>query len=292
VSSSLRPIKAIVAPGLKGAPIEYKPEIKNIKLMNLRINDEYQRALSVASINRIRKIAKEWNWAKFHVPVVTLVENETDIYEVLDGQHTCIGARTHGGITELPCLVVLTRDIVDKAEAFVGLNRDKLAITPLNTFWARITAKEEIATEVLAGVIDAGAKIVKRPPPYGDFSTGEIIAVSTLDSICKKGGRSWVKRVCYAGVECGLAPISASYLRAFCTLLLDGGKNKIDAGYEESLKLIKLTVIHLGADQIERRASMRRVDNEGSLAFNIALEIKDYIDVTYREIIEGREQLT
>ncbi len=66
-----------------------------VKPSTLLVDERYQRGLSERSIKLIRKIVSEWDWRAFKPPVVVDVGAGL---EVIDGQHTAIGAATHGGM--------------------------------------------------------------------------------------------------------------------------------------------------------------------------------------------------
>lgn len=80
----------------------------------------------------IRKIASEWSWAAFKPPVVVEVDGRL---EVIDGQHTVIGAVTHGDIDNLPVLVAKAETHETRASAFVRHNRNRIHVTANQSTW-------------------------------------------------------------------------------------------------------------------------------------------------------------
>lgn len=93
----------------------------------LWVDESYQRGLSDRSMRLIRKIIGEWDWTAFKPPVVVEVDGKL---QVIDGQHTALGALTHGGIEQLPVLIVKADRQELRANAFVRHNRDRIQVTP------------------------------------------------------------------------------------------------------------------------------------------------------------------
>lgn len=265
--SNLRRIKAINRKGITPAKLGTPPEMKVIKVHKLRVNDDYQRQMSDRGMRLIRSIIETWDWTKYHPPIVVQITPDTglddDTYEVLDGQHTSTAAASHGGIHQLMCLVVEAGTLIEKAEAFVGLNKNKVQISSIQTFWASVTAKHEDALEVVRGAQLAGAQVIKRPPPYGDFEVGECSCPTTLLNLAKRGGYIYVRRVLEAGVRSGLAPIGKDWITAFDHLFLRKGNLKIQGDYNDILtrvsQFIRSKETHEHLDEADR---LRRVDGE------------------------------
>lgn len=202
------------------------PQPLLLKVSQLRINDQYQRQLSKDSSRMAMKIAREFDWELYHLLVVSPL-NEFDeitglpLYEVMDGQHTGIGAITNGHITELWCWPGRKDESVEsRAASFSKLNTQRTSVTPVQLFWANVTAKNESALEVLEACERTGAKIVKRTKPYGDMAVGETICTVPLMTLANKGGRPYVQRVLKVAVELRLAPIGLAWIQALEQLLL------------------------------------------------------------------------
>lgn len=280
--SLLRRIKVINRKGITPAAVGNKPNIRWIKIHKLRVNDTYQRSLSERGIKLIKRIISNFNWAKFHVPVVVQITPDTglddDTYEILDGQHTATAAASHGGIFEIPCMIVEAGTLMEKADAFVGLNKNQIRMTSIQTFWAEVTSGKEDAVEALRGAQLAGAKIVKRPPPYGDFEVGEVASPAALMRLAHIGGAAYVKRVLEVGVAAGLAPIGIHFINAFELLLLKSGNLKLEGPYEEIKWKVAQAVRRLDVgDLMDSAQKMKRSDGE-TLAYNLALILKREVD--------------
>lgn len=276
--SNLRRVKALNISGLQKAEIKYKPDLMWVKLYQLRINDEYQRKIGEKSITLIRKIIKDFDWAKFHPPIITMVgeEDGSPIYEVLDGQHTAIAMVSHGQFREIPCLVVVTDDVTTRADAFVGLNSNKVNITPIQVFWAKVTAKNELALDVIEGAKEAGATILRGPPAYGIYAKGSTLAVGSLINLAQEGGSYFVRRVLECGVAAELAPISRDFISAFKILLL--GKSDLKIRHPEASKLVSLIIRRVGQDKLIADATHMHKGSGSTLGYCLAVQISRYVN--------------
>ena len=121
------------------------PAVRMVRPGDLWVDEAYQRGLSERSVRLIRKIVSEWDWTAFKPPVVVEVEGRL---QVIDGQHTAIGAVTHGGIDEFPVLVVQAEKQELRASAFVRHNRDRISVTPTQLHTAMVAAGDEDALTI------------------------------------------------------------------------------------------------------------------------------------------------
>lgn len=287
---NLRRLQALNVAGLKLSAPESPPQLVTLKILQLRVNADYQRQLSKESVTLIRRIAENWSWKKFRPPVVTPIPyfdqlTGLPLYEVLDGQHTATGAVTNRHLRELPCWVVETRDLVERAEIFVGLNTERIHVTPLVTFWAEVASGKEEALDVLAACEASGASVIRRPPPYGDYAIGETIAVTPLKQIARQGGVAYLKRVLDVAVAAELAPIGQQWIKALELLLLKTNSPfKLAGDYQVVGNAIALTIRRVGAELLLTNATLEhrsRVGNERhSLYWYLAQQI-------YNETMRG-----
>ncbi|MBK8199213.1 MAG: hypothetical protein IPK75_12690 [Acidobacteria bacterium] len=221
MSDLLRPIAPIKAPDISPASLKVRPELTWLPLSALVINDEYQRSLSERSHRIIRRMVAGFDWGR--VKALSVVETKGGAFEVIDGQHTAIAAATHGGIESLPCLITRGKTVAECAADFVSLNQDRLAMTPMQVFFAELAAGDEIAAEVQRGVQSAGGRILKGPPALGVYQPGDLICVGQLKMLAKRGGPVYVKRAVAIGVAAGLTPIKGGTLKAIEAIIWGNG---------------------------------------------------------------------
>ena len=239
VTHSLRPVRSLGdRPENMDAIANSPPEFAWVHIDNLYVNESYQRELSQRSLRQIRKIAQFWDWAK--VKSLSLAPSEAGGYEIIDGQHTAIAAATRGDIPALPCLIQYGLSRADKAESFVGINTQKLQVTPQQVFWARVAAGDDDAID-LRDVVDAsGGRILRYPPAQGRFQVGDIMALKALEVVFNHGGKAWVRRVVEICVAANMAPIRELFFPTLATLLWTGER----AGRISDERLINVIRLH------------------------------------------------
>ena len=193
----------------------------------LSVDDRYQRGLSDRSVRLIRKIVAEWDWRAFKPPVVVEVDGSL---EVIDGQHTVIGAVTHGGLGDIPVLIVEAEEQSARANAFVRHNRDRIAVTPTQLHNAMVAAGDDEALTISQVCDRAGIKILRNPAPFGRFKVGETMAITTIKALVNRRHAKGAREVLEVCVKAGLAPVSANVIKAVELLLFSQEyKGEIDA---------------------------------------------------------------
>ncbi|MEJ6845115.1 DUF6551 family protein [Sinorhizobium fredii] len=213
----MRAIEALQFPDVDRADItSAPPEIRMIDPRALWVDERYQRGLSDRSMRLIRKIVGEWDWTAFKPPVVVDVDGKL---QVIDGQHTAIGAVTHGGIAELPVLVVSADRQELRAQAFVRHNRDRIQVTATQLHTAMVAAGDEDALTIAQVCERAGITILKNPPPLSRFKPGETMAISTIAALVNRRHAIGARKVLEICVKGGATPISAALIRAVEHLL-------------------------------------------------------------------------
>lgn len=214
-----RKIAAMKVPGVEPAPtVSDTPTFEWIDPALLLVDETYQRNLSERSIKLIRKIVGNWDWSRFKPPVCA--RNGDDI-EVIDGQHTAIAAATHPAIDKIPVMIVGAHDQAARASAFVGHNRDRIALTATQMHAAAVAAGDEDAVTVAQVCGRAGVVMLKNPPGNGAFKPGETLAVASIRSLISRRGAMLAREVLQVLTEARCAPISAAGIKAVEMLLHD-----------------------------------------------------------------------
>lgn len=228
MSTEVRRLKPIPMPAdIKAAQIDATPpRVILVSPAELHVDAKYQRELSQRSINLIQKMVKEWNWSRFKPPVAVDVGGQ---WHLIDGQHTAIGALSHGGIPQIPVLVIDAVEAIDRAQAFIGHNRDRVAITNQQIFFAAVAAGDPESLTVMRIAERVGATILKNPSPGREFRVGEVIAVASLISLIKRRGEKQSRIVMETLMTAKAAPISADLLRAVDYVLFDESYGDVEA---------------------------------------------------------------
>jgi hypothetical protein len=217
MGEGLQPITALLAPDVRRADLTSKPDLEWVALEQLRVDRTYQRNLSERSVTLIRRIVREFDWARCR-PAVG-VRTDYGCVELLDGQHLATAAATHGGIEAIPVLIVEARPLASKAADFVSLNRDRVAMTPIAVFRAELASGDPVAKAVVDGLSKVGGKLLERPQVNRAFEIGETISVGALKQIAVAKGKNGVARVVDVLIKARRAPMSAMMLRAMQVLV-------------------------------------------------------------------------
>ncbi|WP_295169740.1 DUF6551 family protein [uncultured Brevundimonas sp.] len=189
------------------------PEIQFLEPRQLVVNDDYQRELSRSSLRQIKNMAEGWDWSSFKAPNVARTD-DPEIFEVVDGQHTAIAAATNGNIPFLPCLVMDADTLAAKAKGFIGINTNRLALTPVAIYTARVAAQEDEAIAVECAMSEAKVCLLALPPSNGQYMVGDTQAIGTMLTIAKSRGQDRLTLLLKIAVAARAAPVSSGLLKA------------------------------------------------------------------------------
>ena len=255
----MRAIDKLQMPDVVPATITGRPpELRLAPPSALYVDERYQRNLSERSVKLIRKIVAGWSWAAFKPPIVVAIDGR---YEVIDGQHTAIAAVTHGGIEELPILVVDASALASKASAFVRHNRDRIQVTPAQLHVAMVAAGDEDAMTIDQVCARAGVRILRMPPAMGRYDVGDTMAISTIRSLISRRHAKGAREVLDICVKANLAPVSAAAIKAIEHLMhAPEYKGEIDGDRIALVLIANATTIQKEADRFaaERRVPLWR----------------------------------
>jgi hypothetical protein len=211
-AASLRPIGPIPLACITVAKLgQWKPAFEWVEPDRLLVDEAYQRALSDRSMRLIRKIIAGWDWARFKPPIVARTLHGL---EVIDGQHTAIAAVSHPGIDKIPIMLVSAEARAERANAFVGHNRDRLAITPMQLHAAAAAAGDPEACTVERLCAEERIRILRVPPTNGGYRPGDLVAVQAVTKLLRRQGEGGVRQVLRVCAQAGLAPVSRDMLLA------------------------------------------------------------------------------
>lgn len=245
-SDTKRPVAAMqlgaVTPGSADTPT---PTFEWVNPTTLLVEEIYQRELSRRSVDLIYKIVSRWDWARFKPPVVARIGEG---FEVIDGQHTAIAAATHPEIDLIPVMVVEAAQVSDRARAFVGHNKDRIALNQIQIHYADVAAGDEDALTVQQVCSRAGVNLLRYPPGNGVFKPGETLAISAIRALINRRGAMRARVILEVLAKANCAPVRADGVKAVETLLHDQ-QYKGEVAAED----ITSTIMRLGPD-LEREA--------------------------------------
>ncbi len=203
----MRPITALAFEALSpGASLVAEPVFEWRDPASLLVDEAYQRQLSAKSLKLIRQIVETWSWARFKPPVVA---QGPDGLEVIDGQHTAIAAATHPGIGMIPVMIVQAPGVEDRAGAFLGHNRDRLAMSPVQIHRAALAAADPDALAAEAVASAAGLRLLAYTPAKNIWRPGDCVAFTTLYALIVRRGPTRATAILKVLAGANLAPVTA-----------------------------------------------------------------------------------
>ncbi len=208
MTPNLRPVAALPFPAGTPVATEFGDEIvrERVDPAELLIDDGYQRDLNRKSYQLIWRMVATFKWRNFKTPTCVRVGRRL---HVVDGQHSAIAAATLK-IKKIPVDVVDAATALDRAEAFVAHNRDRLSMTAFDIHRALVGAGDPHAKDVDRACKEAGVRIIRVISKVIVAKVGDTAAIGLLSQIVKRRGADDAGRILSALVKGGRAPISAA----------------------------------------------------------------------------------
>jgi len=183
------------------------PVLDWIEVDKIGVEETYQRPLD---LNKVEDMVKDFTWRLFGALVV--VPQADGTYHAADGQHRLEAARMHPMVSFVPCVIVKAEDIQEEASVFVGVNRNRKAVTSLELFFAMLTAGDDDATTILQVCQRAGVRIPKHPgKPH---KPGDTVAIGVIQAVIGRRGAMRARQYLEILAQAGFAPISANLIKA------------------------------------------------------------------------------
>jgi hypothetical protein len=210
-----RPIEPIAIPGVTpgGTPRAY-PIFEDVDPRTLLVDEGYQRDSSERSMKLVRKIVAGWDWAKFKAPCAVMTDAGL---ELIDGQHTAIAAATHPEIKTIPVMIVDVAKRAERAAAFIGHNKDRVAVTTAQIHVAALMAGDAEAFTIESVCSAAGVKTLTAKPK--DHRPGETMAISAVGAVIRGREKVGAIRVLKVAVDAKIAPLTQIEIKAIDLLL-------------------------------------------------------------------------
>ncbi|MCK1503085.1 ParB/RepB/Spo0J family partition protein [Bradyrhizobium sp. 188] len=162
-----------------------RPELQWLKIAKLRIDPRYQREIGRRGGDNIVAIAPAFKWAKFAPVVVAPIAD--GLFAIIDGQHRTTAAALRG-FESVPCVIIQV-DGAEQADAFVAINANVTAMSPLQLHAARLAAGNSDAADLTEVCRAADVTICRYPVPANKMKPGETLAVGMLQAVLAKFGR-------------------------------------------------------------------------------------------------------
>lgn len=222
---TLRPIVPMLLPADAPRATEFgkKPETMWVAPTDLLVDEEYQRDINRRSMALIGRIVAGFAWRKVKPPIVVRVD---DGLHVIDGQHTAIAAATLK-IPKIMVFVVEAVSAADRADSFVAHNQDRITMSPLDIYRAKVGGGVPDALAV-AKVCKAAGVRLRVLSKHITPKIGDCAAVSVVSSLVARRGPAAAESVLKALVKGGRAPISRAELVAAETVMFGPDPLSVD----------------------------------------------------------------
>lgn len=165
-------------------PMGEKPDLAWVPVEACYVDGNYQRPIRGGLIKRI---LSGFSWAKFGALV--LARQDDGRFAVVEGQHRWHAAKL-AGLPEVPAVVLPQSGMEFEAAAFIGINRDRQAVTAVEQYWAGLTAGDAGARRVADVLARAGCDVVPEP---GSAKPGLTSAVGAVTRSCDRYGEAATK---------------------------------------------------------------------------------------------------
>jgi len=163
-----------------------KPELEWISVDLIDVDSNYQREIKPQLVD---KILSGFSWSKFGALVLSRQENGR--FSVVEGQHRWKAACLHPRIDAVPAVVVRHDSTKGEADSFLAINRDRMAVTSVEQYWAGLTAGDDAAIAVSKVLQSAGCDVV---PAQGHYRPNLTNSISAIDRCLKRYGDASTRR--------------------------------------------------------------------------------------------------
>lgn len=185
------------------------PELRWVPPTSLLVDENYQRDLGKRSWNLIRAMIEKFAWRKYKPPIVVEVNNGL---HCVDGQHTAIAAASLS-LDLIPVFVVGGTTLNERADSFVAHNRDRIVMSALDVYRAKIASGDPDAIDTQEVCRLAGVRI-RQCQPNGKILVGDTNCVGTIQRLVKRRGVSKSKEILESFVRGARGPIGPAEIDA------------------------------------------------------------------------------
>lgn len=159
------------------------PVLEWIPISKLVVDDRYQRPLTRNGWITIRKIASDFQWARFSPVLVAPLPD--DRFAVIDGQHR-VHAAAMRGIEMVPCMTVKI-GLDQQATAFVGINDVITRVSTHQVFKAALAAGEDWALRSIEAVESADCRLMTFNKSSAHKLCGEVFCIGLIRKLVTSG---------------------------------------------------------------------------------------------------------
>lgn len=155
------------------------PMLQWVEIAALRIDDAYQRPLTVAGWKAIRQIAENFQWSRFSPLLLAPIEG--GLFAVIDGQHRAHAAAL-AGIASVPAQVVQVGQ-AEQGRAFVWVNGQNLRVNAYQIHKAKLAAGDPAAARADRAVAAAGCRLMTGNASSAQKKPGNVYALALIQRL-------------------------------------------------------------------------------------------------------------
>lgn len=163
-----------------------RPALEWVPIDQISVDSNYQREIKP---RLVEKILARFSWSKFGA--VVLSRQEDGSFTIVEGQHRWKAASLHPHIEAVPAVIVSHKDVAAEADSFLAINRDRMAVTSVEQYWAGLTAGDDNAIAISKVLQSAGCDVV---PAQGHYRPNLTNSISAIDRCLKRYGHGATRR--------------------------------------------------------------------------------------------------
>lgn len=240
---------------------QFVPDVhfEQIPIKNLVSNQEYQRNLSLAHIERA---AQNFDLCQIN-PVK--VSRRNGINYVFNGQHTIEIIATVSGSRDTPvwCMIYDDLDYMQEADIFANQQKFVKRLLPYEIFMANVEAGNDEQLIIKSLVESFGLQISSSTGP------GCVCAIATLEEIYERHGLQVLERtlrLCIGTWEGDMNSLSSNMLKGVSKLVVAYGDALRDDSFKE--KVGRFSARDIGRTAKERKAGSNGYAEAMLIAYN------------------------
>lgn len=240
---------------------QFVPDVhfEQIPIKNLVSNQEYQRNLSLAHIERA---AQDFDLCQIN-PVK--VSRRNGINYVFNGRHTIEIIATVSGSRDTPvwCMIYDDLDYMQEADIFANQQKFVKRLLPYEIFMANVEAGNDEQLIIKSLVESFGLQISSSTGP------GCVCAIATLEEIYEKHGLQVLERtlrLCIGTWEGDMNSLSSNMLKGVSKLVVAYGDALRDDSFKE--KVGRFSARDIGRTAKERKAGSNGYAEAMLIAYN------------------------
>lgn len=164
------------------------PMLQWVEIVNLVVDDRYQRPLAAHNWKNIRAIADQFLWSRFSPVLCAPVAGGK--FAIIDGQH-----RTHAALLcehkQVPCQIV-QMDLAEQASSFKSVNANTTRVSGFHILRAALTAGEQWALDLRKIAEDGNCELMQSNASSDARKPGQLFSIHSFRKIAENNNHGTV----------------------------------------------------------------------------------------------------